>query len=84
MLQVARTPAVRAAEVRDRLAGRRSVPDHGRPVAFPFLVTHLPSVLDLQVNNAAFHLSVHVVQVWAGVLMWWQVLSLVPELPRLS
>ena len=49
-----------------------------------FLLTHLPSVLDLEVNNAAFHLSVHVVQVWAGMLMWWQVLSPVPELPRLS
>lgn len=49
-----------------------------------FLVTHLPSVLDLEVNNAPFHLSVHVVQVWAGMLMWWQVLSPVPELPRLS
>lgn len=48
------------------------------------LLTHLPSVVELQLREWWFHLFVHGVQLAAGVLMWWPVLSSVPELPRLS
>lgn len=48
------------------------------------LITHLPSVIDLQLRQWPVHLLVHVAQVGAGLLMWWPILSSVPELPRLS
>lgn len=49
-----------------------------------FLVTHLPSVVELQLSSGEFHLFVHALQVAAGIVMWWLVLSPLPELPRLS
>lgn len=48
------------------------------------LLTHLPSVIELQVREAWFHLLAHAVQVAAGILLWWPVLSQTPELPRAS
>ena len=48
------------------------------------LLTHLPSAIDMQLDRWGFHLFVHAVQLVAGVLMWWPVLSAVPELPRIS
>lgn len=48
------------------------------------LLTHLPSAIELQVQQWWFHLFVHATQVAAGLLMWWPVLSPLPELPRLS
>ncbi len=48
------------------------------------LLTHLPSAIELQVREAWFHLLVHTVQVAAGILLWWPVLSQTPELPRAS
>ena len=49
-----------------------------------FLLTHLPVTVDLQLREGWFHLLVHAAQVGAGLLMWWPILSTVPELPRLS
>ncbi|MFQ5471590.1 MAG: cytochrome c oxidase assembly protein [Dehalococcoidia bacterium] len=49
-----------------------------------FLLTHLPEAVDLQLESALAHLSMHVAQVMAGLLMWWLILSPVDELPRLS
>ena len=48
------------------------------------LVTHLPSVVDLALREHEFHLLVHVVLVVSAIMMWWPILSTVPELPRLS
>lgn len=48
------------------------------------LLAHLPSVVDLQLRQWWFHLFVHSGQVGAGLVLWWPILSQVPELPRLS
>ena len=48
------------------------------------LLTHLPSAIDLQLHQPWAHVLVHVSQVGAGLLMWWPILSSVPELPRIS
>jgi len=48
------------------------------------LLTHLPPVVDLALRQHAFHLFVHALLVASGLLMWWPILSEVPELPRLS
>ena len=48
------------------------------------LLTHLPSAIDLQLHQPWAHVLVHVSQVGAGLLMWWPILSTVPELPRIS
>lgn len=48
------------------------------------LLTHMPSVVDLQLRQWWFHLFVHSGQVGAGLVLWWPILSQVPELPRLS
>lgn len=49
-----------------------------------FLLTHLPTAVDAQLQHGWFHLLVHASQVGAGLLLWWPILSNVPELPRLS
>ncbi|HLA18753.1 MAG TPA: cytochrome c oxidase assembly protein [Dehalococcoidia bacterium] len=48
------------------------------------LVTHLPSVVDLALRHHEVHLLVHFVLVVTALMMWWPILSTVPELPRLS
>jgi len=48
------------------------------------LLAHLPSTVDLQVREWWFHLFVHVSLVGAGLVLWWPVLSPLPELPPLS
>lgn len=48
------------------------------------VVTHLPLFMDLQLRVHWFHFVVHTMQLLAGMLMWWPVLSKVPELPRIS
>jgi putative membrane protein len=48
------------------------------------LLIHLPPTIDLQLNQGWFHLSMHVVLVGSGLLMWWPVLSQVPALPPIS
>lgn len=49
-----------------------------------FLITHLPEAVDLQLRDWWFHLMVHVLQLGAGILLWWPILNNAPELPRLS
>jgi putative membrane protein len=46
--------------------------------------THLPEVMNFTLETHWFHLLVHVSLVASAMLMWWPVLSAVPELPRLS
>lgn len=45
---------------------------------------HWPSLVNLSVDSDAFHLLVHVVWVLSAVVMWWPVLSALPELPHAS
>lgn len=48
------------------------------------VLTHLPPTVDLALRVGAFHFAVHVALVLAAMLMWWPVLSPLPQLPRLS
>ncbi len=48
------------------------------------LLTHLPPAVDLALHVGAFHFFVHAVLVLTAMLMWWPVVSSVPELPPLS
>ncbi|HUH08721.1 MAG TPA: cytochrome c oxidase assembly protein [Egibacteraceae bacterium] len=45
---------------------------------------HWPALVNLSVANDLFHFAVHVVWVVAALIMWWPVLSPLPELPHLS
>ncbi len=49
-----------------------------------YLLTHLPVTVDYALYHHWFHLAVHVALVATALLMWWPVLSNVPELPRSS
>lgn len=48
------------------------------------LLTHLPLLVDLALRYHYLHLLVHMILVASALLMWWPVLSPLPELPRLS
>ncbi len=48
------------------------------------LLTHLPPVVDFSLHHHQFHGFLHVVLVASALLMWWPILSSVPQLPRLS
>jgi putative membrane protein len=48
------------------------------------VLTHLQPVVDLALREHEFHLLVHVVLVGSALMMWWPILSTVPELPWLS
>jgi putative membrane protein len=48
------------------------------------LLVHLPSAVDLALRVHWFHFVVHVALVSTAILMWWPILSPLPELPRLS
>ncbi|MDE3095569.1 MAG: cytochrome c oxidase assembly protein [Chloroflexota bacterium] len=53
-------------------------------VNMTFVVLHLPAVLDLSLRSDPFHFTWHAVLVAVSILMWWPILSDVPELPRIS
>ena len=48
------------------------------------IVWHLPPVYGLAMEHHAIHIVQHLCFMTAAVLMWWPVLSPLPELPRLS
>lgn len=48
------------------------------------LVTHLPFAVDYALNHHWFHFCVHAALVVTAMMMWWPVLSEVPELPKMS
>lgn len=48
------------------------------------VLTHLPPTVDLALHLGVFHFFVHAMLVASALLMWWPVLSPLPELPRLS
>jgi putative membrane protein len=48
------------------------------------VLTHLPPAVDYSLNHHWFHFLVHAVHLLTAMLMWWPVVSVVPELPPLS
>ncbi|HXK34587.1 MAG TPA: cytochrome c oxidase assembly protein [Dehalococcoidia bacterium] len=48
------------------------------------VASHLPPVVDLALNEHWFHFAVHATIVVTAMMMWWPILSNVPELPRLT
>jgi len=48
-----------------------------------FLFTHWPAVVTLSVQSELFHFALHVALVGAALLMWWPVMSPLPEMPAL-
>ncbi|MGO9455009.1 MAG: cytochrome c oxidase assembly protein [Candidatus Binataceae bacterium] len=48
-----------------------------------FVTAHFPVVFDLMCRDENFHIFLHVCFMMAGVLMWWPILSPLPEMPRL-
>ncbi len=53
-------------------------------VSGTFIAVHLPAVLDFQLQHDSAHLFGHIALTAAGFVLWWPVLSTVPELPRSS
>jgi putative membrane protein len=49
-----------------------------------FVTAHFPAVFDLMCRNQDFHIFLHLCFMVSGVLMWWPLLSPLPEMPRLS
>ncbi len=48
-----------------------------------FAIWHVPAIYEAGLNHLIVHIIQHLVFMAAGVLMWWPVLSPLPELPRL-
>jgi putative membrane protein len=48
------------------------------------VLTHLPSVVDATMTNEFFHAGVHTALIASAFLMWWPILSPLPELPSIS
>ena len=49
-----------------------------------FVTAHFPPVFEHMCRNENFHIFLHLMFMTAGVLLWWPILSPMPELPRLS
>jgi putative membrane protein len=48
------------------------------------LFTHWPAVVEASVGNEPAHFSLHVLVVFSAMVMWWPVVSPVPEMPPLT
>jgi putative membrane protein len=48
------------------------------------LFTHWPALVDRAVGNELMHFSLHLLLVSAAVVMWWPVMSPLPEMPALT
>ncbi|HVL98558.1 MAG TPA: cytochrome c oxidase assembly protein [Egibacteraceae bacterium] len=46
--------------------------------------THWPVIVNASVQSAPLHFTLHAMTIGLGVLLWWPVLSPLPELPHLS
>ena len=46
------------------------------------VLTHLPRTVDLALESAPVHFSLHIVLILSAMLMWWPILSPLPQLPR--
>ncbi len=47
------------------------------------ITTHWPPVVDLSLTSHVFHLVTHTALAASALLMWWPILSPLPELPRI-
>ena len=47
-----------------------------------FAFWHLPALYDLALRERSIHILEHLMFLGAGVIMWWPILSPLPELPR--
>ena len=47
------------------------------------LFTHWPAVVEASVGSAPLHFSLHVLIVFSALVMWWPVMSPLPEMPPL-
>ena len=48
------------------------------------VTTHWPSLVDLTLHNQLVHVAMHGALFGAALIMWWPVVSPLPELPRIS
>lgn len=48
------------------------------------VAVHSPGLYDLMCRNDAVHIAFHLLMMATGVMLWWPLLSPLPELPRLS
>jgi putative membrane protein len=48
------------------------------------LFTHWPAVVEASVGSEALHFALHVLIVGSGLVMWWPVMSPLPEMPALT
>jgi putative membrane protein len=49
-----------------------------------FVVAHNPPIFNLMCRDENVHIAIHLAFMVSGVIMWWPILSPLPELPRLS
>jgi putative membrane protein len=49
-----------------------------------FVTAHYPVIFDRMCRDESFHITLHLCFMAAGVLLWWPILSPLPQLPRLS
>ncbi len=49
-----------------------------------FLAWHFPGPYDLMMRNHDVHVAMHLMIMATGTLMWWPVMSPLPELPRIA
>src|SRR6187402_652907 len=54
------------------------------PIRAVLLFTHWPEVVAASVGSEVVHLSLHVLIVTSALVMWWPVMSPLPEMPALS
>ena len=89
-LLIAGTPGWLLRPLLRPLAVRRVARVLTQPVAaallfsLTFAVWHLPSVYNLMARDHGVHIVAHLLFMATAVLMWWPVMSPVPELPRLG
>ena len=49
-----------------------------------FSIWHIPSLYNLSVTNHSIHITEHLIFIVTAVIMWWPLMSNMPELPRLN
>jgi putative membrane protein len=49
-----------------------------------FVTAHFPPIFDRMCRDENFHIFLHLLFMASGMLLWWPILSQIPELPRLS
>lgn len=77
-----------------RILAPRPIKAMARQLTRPFIalvlfnavivITHWPAWMDLSLKNQSFHLITHALLFGSATLMWWPVVSPLPEMPTLS